>query len=227
MDTQQVETYFQSLIQESDQSFLSYAFQSQLLAQGYNEFRSKVNSYDKNFYATNVTISPTGTSYDLADPLNPVRLYGATPTHARMSQLVSLADPDQGGTYSGYPWQGVSSRRALLNAGDADNYRKYFLQGTVLYFPSNAPTVVVRYIPVSTLTWAVPAAANVFIDDLVEFHELISLYAGRRYYAIDASTNSRFDLEIGIREAALETFMTQKRLMDASEIQREVGIYFG
>lgn len=227
MDTQQVEEYFQSLIQESDQSFLSYAMQSQLLAQGYNEFRTLVNSYDKNFYATNVTITPGGSSYDLADVANPVRLYGATPTHARMSQLVSLADPETGSPYSGSIWRGVASRRALLNSGDGDGYRRYFLQGTVLYFPTNPSSVVIRYIPVSTLVWAVPAVANVFIDDLVEFHELIALYAARRYYAIDASTNTRFDLEISIRESNLSLFMTQKRMLDASEIQREVGVYFG
>jgi hypothetical protein len=216
---------YKMMVQEPDFTFLSAVQVARLLSQAYDEFRSLVNTYDRNYYATEVTIAPGATEYDLGGTVNAVRILGPGPTADRLSRLVEISDVSTNLPYGALIWQGVGSRRALLNYASGHEYRKYYLQGSVLYFPTTVDQLLVRYIPVSRLVWVIPAVGSVEPDDLVEFHDLISLYAARRYYAIDASTNRQFEAEIKIRERDLINYMAQKRVNDVSEIQREVGLY--
>lgn len=221
MDTAEVAAYYRLMIQEPDTSLVSDAQAAIQLDLGYQDFRKKVQQYDDRYYITSADISVTGSSYDLAS--GAVSILGSSPTNTRMVRLVSIVTTDSGVETD--IWQGVSTRRALIGGGNTRD-RLFMLEGTTLYFESSLSSnnLTIYYVPISTTVWAgnLGAGAGVYIDDLDQFHELIALYAARRYMIFGATVDpDALQREIDRVETDLEMFFNSMRSVDDRYIQRE------
>ena len=221
MDTAEVAAYYRLMIQEPDTSLVSDAQAAIQLDLGYQDFRKKVQQYDDRYYITSADISVTGSSYDLA--AGAVSILGSSPTNTRMVRLVSIVTTDSGVETD--IWQGVSTRRALIGGGNTRD-RLFMLEGTTLYFESSLSScnLTIYYVPISTTVWAgnLGAGAGVYIDDLDQFHELIALYAARRYMIFGATVDpDALQREIDRVETDMEMFFNSMRSVDDRYIQRE------
>jgi hypothetical protein len=221
-----VASYFRLLVQEPDTSFIADAQVTTLLRLGYREFREKVTDIDERHYITTVTITPNGSSYDLASVANAVVILGddANLTDARMMRLVQIATADN--DIDTDIWRGVSTRRALLGGTAQTDENRYMLEGTTLYFEtvlSGTPSLRLYYIPEESVDWtALSAPPNTFIDDLSGHHELIALYAARRYQIFGATVDPEaLEREIARGEAKLLDYLSAHRDADDRYIQRD------
>ena len=194
---------FRAYTDEPDLTFMTNADVQSYLEMGYNEFRQKVTSMAPATYAVDVTITPTSSSYNLAT--DPVTILGATPTNTRMVRLLSVrsATPDIGA----FIWTGVSSKRALQTA-----YRGYYLEGQVLHFNSSVDrSLKLQYVPESAVDWSInTAGSNQYIDDLVEFHDIIALFAYRQYAIRDSSSSEQVERQLASRLRELESTLTRR-----------------
>lgn len=226
MYVDQVATYFRLLIQEPDVSGTSDATATTLLRLAYREFREKVTDIDERYYIVTATLTPSGSSYDLADAANATVLLGddANLTGARMMRLVQIATADN--DIDTDIWHGVSTRRALLGGDYHSNQNLYMLEGTTLYFDTtlnSSPTLRLYYLPEESVDWtALTAPPNTFIDDLSGHHELIALYAARRYQIYGATVNPEaLAMEIQNAEEKLLDYLGAHRDADTRYIQRD------
>jgi hypothetical protein len=215
-----VSSLFRSYCDEPDTTFLTTPDVTQYLELGYNEFREYVSSVAPNTYAIEVTISPTGTSYDLAT--GAVKLLGATPTTTRMVSLLSVKSRSSSDDPNASIWSGVSSKRALQTAS-----RGYYLENTTLYF-SAQPTgaLALYYIPESAVNWA-NTAGNEWIDDLVQFHDLIALMAYKQYAIRDGAVNEPLVQQMRQRMVALETHIARRNFEGPQYVSRTRFTYEG
>lgn len=206
----EIAEYFRDIVQEPDTSFLTDTTVTRLLRNSYREFRGIVKKQIPDYYATSVAITPSGYTYDLADIANPVVLLGppSTLTGPRLSRILSLAYEGP----NGYLLQGVTDPRALeLSDGSA-----YMLSGSTLrFFSPNPGTLTLVYDPVESVDWTalaepVAPAVGVFVDDMVEYHDLIALLAARRYMVLDASVNPALPSELATRLRELEDFLSSR-----------------
>jgi len=196
-----VGTLFDFYTDEKDQTGLTNAERIMILGQGYDEFRNIVSDYDSHFFSARTTIAVSGTSYDLADAANPVRVMGNNPTTTRLSRLIKVAAVDASGNFEYYfepaaSWEELEQRSCL-----------YFLAGTTIYFSETVASAVrLEYLPTAAATvWVVgnlTAGTNAWIDELVEYHDIVALLACLHYAVPDVERN-----------AALEPLL-QKRLND-------------
>jgi hypothetical protein len=208
-----VSSLFRSYCDEPDTTFLTDANVAQYLELGYNEFRDLITGISPQTYALGITIAPTGTSYNLAT--GAVAVLGAAPTTTRMVTLLSIktrgADDDPDNTI----WQGLPSRRALQTAS-----RGFCLEGTTLYF-SAKPTgsLILYYIPESTVDWT-NTAGNEWIDDLVQFHDLIALLAYKQYAVRDGAVNKPLEVQMNQRMIDLLSNIARRNVESTQYVSR-------
>lgn len=198
-----VTSLFRAYTDEPDLSFLTSADTQTYLEIGYNEFRQKVTSLAPATYAVDVTITPSGTTYNLAT--GAVKILGSAPTSARMVRLLSVrnATPD----IDPFMWTGVSSKRALQTT-----YRGYYLEGQLLHLSADTTAPLkVQYVPESTVDWTKTTAGdNEYIDDLVEFHDIIALLAYKQYAIRDSSTSEQIQRQLSMRMRDLESTLLRR-----------------
>ena len=198
-----VTSLFRAYTDEPDLSFLTSADTQTYLEIGYNEFRQKVTSLAPATYAVDVTITPSGTTYNLAT--GAVKILGSAPTSARMVRLLSVrnATPD----IDPFMWTGVSSKRALQTT-----YRGYYLEGQLLHLSADTTAPLkVQYVPESAVDWTKTTAGdNEYIDDLVEFHDIIALLAYKQYAIRDSSTSEQIQRQLSMRMRDLESTLLRR-----------------
>jgi hypothetical protein len=200
-----VTSLFRAYTDEPDLSFLTSADTQTYLEMGYNEFRQKVTSLAPATYAIDVTITPSGTSYNLAT--GAVKILGANVLagDARLARLLSIrnATPD----IDPFMWTGVSSKRALQTT-----YRGYYLEGQLLHFSADTTAPLkIQYVPESKVDWSVNAAGTTeYIDDLVEFHDIIALLAYKQYAIRDSSTSEQIQRQLSMRMRDLESTLLRR-----------------
>jgi len=121
----------------------------------------------------------------------------------------------------------VYSYESLLSPGYTWP-NKYMLQGTKLHF-QQVPSAILRveYIPASTVDWtnlsqtlppAVPPNAE-FVDDMVQFHDVIALMAAKSYLMVDAPdprSTGQYERQLKTRSDQLKEFLTRGRLVPAN-----------
>ena len=201
-----VTALFRAYTDEPDLSFLTAADAQTYLELGYNEFRQKATDMAPAIFATDVTITPNGSTYDLA--AGAVSILGDGPTNTRMARLLSIRDASTGN--DPFIWTGASSRRAMQMLA-----RGYFLEGQRLIFSVNVNRgLILQYVPESTVDWSVIAPGSTqYIDDLVEFHDIIALMAYRQYAIRDSATSEQIERQISQRLREMESTIT-KRIFD-------------
>ena len=196
-------------VDEPDQTFVTDANAKEYINQGYREFRNRVISCNPSTYTTSVTITLTeAESYDLSLAANPVRILGASVgpgTTQRMIMMLNVrkVDPVSGDELR--VLKGVASRRSLQASPSG-----YFLDGSVLRFPEKETgSFVIDYVPETPLitTWS---EANPPFDDMVDWHDLIVLYAAKSYLIRDGGESPMLMAQMKIREEDFARFIQER-----------------
>lgn len=227
MIVSEITSLFRQYIDEPDQTFITDAMAATMLAQAYREFQWTVLQVDESIYTTNATLSLAGVaSYDLADPGNALRVFGADAnlTQPRMLKLVSLCTTNSDGT-TNTPMTPVTTRGSLLETSDA-----FFLDNTFLRF-GNAMTVDLQltYFPEPTATGAVPgpgagyvdwSTGTSFVDNLSLFHDVIALLAAKQYFILDGVINEPLLFQLQERSSALTEYLNTRNYNGAQYVSQ-------
>lgn len=208
---------FRAYVDEPDQTFVSDDNAKAYINQGYREFRNRAISCNPSTYRVSATLTLTDVNeYDLALAANPVRLLGANPSTDRLSMLLNLRKVEAATGDDLRVLRGVSSRRALETNPDG-----YFLDGSVLRFPEKVTgSFVVDYVPATPAITAWAAGGAEF-DDMVDWHDLIVLYATKAYLIRDGGENAMLTAQMGIRERDFMNYI-QERDVEAPMYVNEV-----
>jgi hypothetical protein len=183
-----VHALFMKYCDDSDRNGFSPAIAAQYLELAYNEFRDIVSEYDKNFYAKSVTAAVNGYSLNLSTLAVPI--VGSTVVNEsdRLSQLIKVSLPDATTGLPRVVFQGMNSPDDFMYCAYG-----YYLAGNILHFSNLVnDTVRLDYIPCSGVDWTkyVPTN-NEFIDNLVQWHDLIALIAYAQYAVWDQADHSQ------------------------------------
>jgi hypothetical protein len=180
-----------------------------------------VTDHDPHIFATRVTITASGKSYDLADTNNAVTVMGppvvgppSHPTNTRLDTLVAVASVDSSDDFAYYLDPAASWTE--LTQGPA-NY--YLLAGTVLYFSDDrSDTLRLEYVPVSAVDWTRQTAGdNEWMDELVNYHDIIAQLAYLHYAPMDSARSSEIEVLLQRRLSALNAYLTRGRSQGAAD----------
>jgi hypothetical protein len=207
---------FRAYCDEPDvSSMLTAAHLLVFLEQGHREYRQFIVRHAPDYFATRLIITPSGRSYDLAGSGGEtVTIFGTTATHPIASTIVRLY-PSDSTTRTGIPLEPCRSIQQL-ETGMGQVCRI----GTWLHFDSQYRSVVVEYVPIQDgvggVDWSKLAPLdNEWIDNLIEFHDVIALMAYRHYAIRDAADNRQLERSLGERKQALADHL-RHNLTDAS-----------
>jgi len=206
----QVTDLFWSYCDEKDKTYLTDPQVALYLDLGYGDFRRIVNDCDPHIFVMTATLTVTGYSYDLLN--GAVKLMGPTPTagQGRLVRLLEVAKSSVGVVPDLYI-HGCQDRIEL-----ADTAYGYLLEKNLLTFSvTDIGRVVVWYIPVSSVDWTKldppGGAAPEFIDEMVEFHDLIALKAYRHYAIRDVAKNPVLAEAMTQREQDFRNYLSYGR----------------
>lgn len=209
----EIAQYFRRLVDDQDTTFLTQADVAQALQLGYAQFRELVASHQPDILqaAYQATV-PNSFTLDLNNIL-----FGTTPTQPRCLRILRIQELNQDG----------SIRRVIRPAGSIEQLRTggwaalamWTLQGRVLRFnyQCNA-TIQIVYMPVDTVNWTagIIPGSNVYIDDLVQYHDLIALFAVQQYAIRDFQMNPGVQVQLDRRLKDFLSFLTSTRDGDAA-----------
>lgn len=229
MNVTQVYRLYRAYMDEPDQTFISDADAESFLAQGYEEFRSRVYSLDSSIYAIEQDIVVSGPTYNLET--GTVKILGpeAALTAPRMLNMVSI-----------YQISGTTSvpTGELLSVGTpaalaASSSLVYYFRGNTLNFPwSVSQTLRMLYIPgyrpadAGYVDWTLHAAADTeHIDDMTQFHDLIALLAYKQYAILDNAINQPLYAQLETRLLDLRTYIEQRNFGGPQYVGQVSGGY--
>jgi len=208
-----VATYFRNLIDESDSTFIDDADVALYLERGYDQFRQVVSDVEPNFFVASVSTSLTNADeWDLDNVV-----FGTTPTDTRLAQIIRLYCQDGTGKIR-YIFDPVYARESLYSDNSYAVGTRYILQGRKILFSTEVTdSVVLEYIPLSEVDWTLlNTGDNEYIDDLIQFHDMIALFAAQDYWQVDGAINPATEAKLQRRKAQLEDFVTRGRLRNAN-----------
>jgi len=215
----QVADYFRKIIDESDSTFIDDADVATFLEIGENEYRQLLSEIDPQLFAISHTVTVADT--DEID-LNNI-LLGTTPTQTRMSSIVRVTTLDANGEVSQI-LDPVYSYEALV--APAGWPIKWMLQARTITTSANINgDVKITYIPLSTVTWSVLGAPTEYIDDLIPWHDIISLFAARQYFQADGAINVAIENQLVSRKGQLVNFIESGRSRSASRYVSDDDYY--
>ena len=215
MNVGEVYNLFRSLVDEPDETFLSIADTQTYLHAGHLEYRATVTDIDPEVFSTRTWIAPTSSEFELAGTIFTSATAVAPPADAgeRIIRLgaVDSAASDQLAYYL-VPCQ---SPIGVQNA-DGD----YCLSGTRLIFAANLTGTELRveYVRIPAITktdWITTSVT--FIDNLLNYHPLIALYAARYYSIRDGATNVNLVNQLNHKEQELKQFLATGRATDGAQ----------
>lgn len=208
---------FKQYMDENDNTFVSDTDASRYLSMGYNEFRKKVTTYDKHFYAVSQTYNPGGAySLNLATVVPIIMGDPGTLTAPRLSQLISVSYPDP---VSGEPMDYFIPLNGPENA-TCGRDPGYYLRGTVLRFDQPvSQTLRIDYVPVSSVNWTKTTTTppREWIDELVEYHDIIALLAYQQYAIRDSRQSENITIALNKRLMDLVDYLSSGRDMRANK----------
>jgi len=206
VNTKEVATYFRSLVNDPDQSFVTDAELATWLAQSYQEFRRKVSTFDRSIYEVSADLpAPVNNQINLDGVL-----LGSAPTKPRMERISRVCVTD-GGTPPSIRrvLQPAGSYEALMNRGDAG----YWLQNRILWFNSTINSAIrIDYQVYPTVDWVTGISVANFIDDIaMEFGDIIALLAYNNYKIKDFAESPLQMQKLGARLNDLEAYLAEGR----------------
>lgn len=185
-----ISNFFDSLVDEGDFSWLTATQRQLALSNAEAQYRRQVTRGDPYYYATSVDLTFSNQrEYDLAG--GAIKVLGPTPTapNKRMTRLLSLLKLNTSGEVVA-AYENEAHVGVLQVPGpnyDIDfGAGSFVLRGTVLRFRQLQTTPArLWYVPESSVDWTKTAPGdNEWVDDLIQFHEVIALLAYGTYYAI-------------------------------------------
>ncbi len=193
-------------IQCADQTVVDDALLAQWLERAYDDFRCIVIDIDPYVYALSRTYTLNNArTLDLAGTI-----LGAAVAQDRLYQLVNIYLIE-----SVAAQDNVIQRLRPSNAlqSSYDGRADYTLKGTVLHFGGEVNgDIRVDYIPQQAINWpvAMQPAANVYVDDLTRFHDLIALITYLQYAVLDVSENAPELALLMRRQEQLRTYLENR-----------------
>jgi hypothetical protein len=215
-------TFFRRLVDDQDQTFFPQAEMAQALQLGYQQFRTLVYSHQPDLLqVTYQATVPNSFTLDLNNVL-----FGTTPTQPRCMRIVRIQVLNGDG----------SIRHVIKPVGSVEQLRAlgwgaipaWTLQGRVLRFNYQCnDTIQIVYLPQDQVNWVagVVPASNVYIDDMVEYHDLIPLFAVQMYAVKDFQMNPGIQVQLDRRLKDFLSYLTSTRDGDAARfVQWEAGV---
>jgi hypothetical protein len=214
MNTLDVANLFKSYADETDSTFLTDAQVKLYLAQGYNDLRDKVSDVNPYIYNIEHLFDLTTNQYNLET----VNILGQGATAGKkLSRLINIARINT--TTNNDLIEYLQSAPSIATS----QLFQYVLQGSIINFSGlTSGSFRLEYIPFHNTDFD-PTGAAAYIDDLDSFHDMIALYAYRRYAIRDGADNAQLLREIVQKEAALNNFLQSGRSHQAS---RYVNDYY-
>lgn len=235
MNVGEVYGLFQSLVDDTDQTFLTAANTDTYLKAGYSDFRQKVSAIDPGYFVerTHMLLSTSADKFDLTVGANftdakPVLGATAVANNKLMSRLIRIGVVDGPGGSGGPGTDALSYYLVPTNTAleVTQGLGDYSVDGTFLILNASYSGTYLRleYIRDPVISWTSGSAA--YIDDLAPHHQLIALYAAQYYAIRDGAFNEPLNSQLVRKERELETYLTTGRLSDAAHYvtpQRDYG----
>lgn len=215
MTVAEVRLLFRTLTDEADLTFVTEAKLTVLLQTAYAEFRRLVCTYDTAFFEVSYNVvAPNAKSLSLDGTL-----LGPTATQPRAVKLARILALDAPGGNPVRLLRAADSYEALL-AGQTFGNISWWLQTRTLQFSSVVSTPLqIQYVPTSTVDWL----SGTYIDDLVDYHDIIALLAISNYKIMDFSPNPMHAEQLAKRLQDLKAYLSAGRSGDAARYVSEEG----
>ena len=221
MTPPEVYSFFRSLIDEDDTTFLTEAQANEMLKEAYTEFRDLVNSIEPDVFSQQDLITLVNTnSYDLtvADTVTGFQFLSSGPplvaatADKHMARLIRIALIDSASTNNVVAWLVPVPNVEQLVGDD------YARQGNTIRFGYNyTATLRMEYVPFHTVDFV----SSTFLDNLDQFHPLIALMAAKYYEIRDGAENVALERKRQEKIKELRTWLT--RFWKGGIAQRTVG----
>jgi hypothetical protein len=209
MNTAEVASLFKQYVDDADATFMSDADAVVFLNQGYFEFFTMVAEQDSNvFTAEENYIALSNNELDLASPAVGNAIMGNTPAGTRLYRLMRVSQIDGNGDIRYY----LQPARSLVEMRNDVN--RFMLRGSKMLFSDTLENVKLEYVGIADTTFTagnIVSGAGVFIDNLVQFHDLIALLACKHYAIKDFATNPVLMGQLQKRETDLKAYLQTGR----------------
>ena len=210
MNVGELVLFFETLIDEDDQTFVSDANKGFYLSMGYNEFRGKVTEYDPSIFMQSTVYTINDREFDLSTSSPQLLGSAANPRLHKLIRIARVSDTagkevieylDSGSSPGGAPLFGyalVNSK--IIFGGNRDGYfRVDYVPEHQLQFDKSAVAPAPAY------------SATAFVDDLTTFHPLIALYAYRYYASRDGAFPPEIMDQLNRKEKEIERYLSTGR----------------
>lgn len=211
----QIADYFVDLIDEPDETFATTALMQSWLELGYWQYWQLVTDQNPERFAAQHTMTLTNASeYDL----NGVLLGAAAPN--RMLQLLRIVRVNSNGVVTEH-------LHPKSNFEQLDTYQLgqvgFTIQARKIYFSAEITgDFRIDYIPVPTVDWTrTTSGDNEFVDDMINFHDLIALFAAQQYFAADNQPNPMIDRLLLTRQKAFLDHIQRGRNVTANRFVQD------
>lgn len=221
----QVSNYYQAILDDSDGSDLDPAAIAMHLERGEAEYRRMVSAASPLTFRALQSFAVGSDNYDLALVGNPVVLMGAGPLAPANAQriarinMLSLGAITPGSRPTRInPAKSWEDFQQQAEGGSWTAGGSWILDGTILRFTGTISTTAnLDYLPVSNVDWTqqatpVPPALGTWIDDLVEWHDLIALFGAQHYLIHVAREDPRIAALLARRLVDFRRYLTDGRI---------------
>jgi hypothetical protein len=229
MNVGEVYNLFRSLVDETDETFLTAANTDTYLKSGYSDFRQKVTSITPEYLVerTHLVIPANTGAVSLAtggnfSDGNPILGAAAVTANKLMSRLIRAGKVDSAVNDQLNYYLVPCNSNLAVQRGEGD----YTISNENLVIGSSMVGTVLRleYIRDPVIAWTALSAA--YIDDLAPHHPLIALYAAQYYAIRDGAFNEPLNNQLVRKERELETALTTGRLSDGAHYITPQRSYF-
>lgn len=223
MTTYEVAELFKQYVDDADATFMSDADAVVFLNQGYREFYSMVAENDSNFYVANavyVNINSKVLNLALTPATLPAGDIITGPNVAandkRLYRLMRVSACETNGDIRYY----LNPCRSLVELRNDTN--RYMLRGNELLFSEVRDNALLEYVGIEDSKFSTANIATVgggiFIDDLVQFHDLIALLACKHYMIKDFAANPVLVQQLELRMRAISEYLSTGRSFSAQNM---------
>ena len=213
MNTGEVRELFKSYADESDPTFLTDAQITLYLKQGYNDFRRVVCDIDPFIYSKEFLFTmPTSGTLDLT-ATTPALLGSTAVAPNKLERMLRLARVNDLTNNEVIRYLDSMPSERTLNT-----WCYNFVNSKIITYATDTAAFRLEYVPFHDVDFAAAAA---YIDDLDGFHDMIPLYAYRRYAIRDGADNVALLQETERKVKDLNTYLESGRSREGSQYVSE------
>lgn len=236
MNVGEVYNLFQSLVDDTDETFLTSANTNTYLKAGYSDFRQKVSSIDPDYFIERayILIASSQAKIDLTDASifasgKPLLGVHAVTHNTLMSRLVRVgaidAFPDAAGTSGDNLNYYLTPTSTALEVSQGQGDYCISGQSLIVAYDFSSTRLRLEHIREPIIDWT--SVSTAYIDDLRAHHQLIAMYAAQYYAIRDGAFNEPLQAQMGRKERELESYLTTGRLSDGAQFITPQRDYYG